>query len=244
MNNNGLTPKKRIGILGGISYESTINYYEIILKKYYERYNDYYYPEIVIFSLDFQKFTDFEDKNEKEYITYIMEGITALEDAGAEFVVMAANSPHAVFEDVKRQSRIPLLSIVEVTAHKAVEENMKMLLLLGIKFTMQSLFYQDVCKKYGITVVVPSDKEQDEINTIIFDELVIGVFKEESKRRLIDIINGYNVDGVILGCTELPLIIHQRDVGVPLLNTLEIHAEAALAYSLSVDTRHKNLQSL
>lgn len=234
MNKKGLTPTKRIGILGGISYESTIKYYELILKKYYEKYKDYYYPEIIIFSLNFQKFTDFENRNERKYIEYIIEGIASLEKAGAEFVVMAANSPHAVFEEVEKRSNIPLLSIVEVTAHKAFENGLKRLLLLGIKFTMQSVFYQDVCKKYGITVVVPSDEDQDEINAIIFDELVIGVFKEESKKRLIDIINAYQVDGVILGCTELPLLVHQRDVGVPLLNTLELHAEAALIYSLSL----------
>jgi aspartate racemase len=228
-----LTPKKRIGILGGISYTSTIKYYEVILTTYYQRYNNYYYPEIVIFSLDFQKFTDFENENEKKYIEYIMEGIVALEKAGAECVVMAANSPHAVFEEIERQSNIPLLSIVEVTARKAVKKGMKILLLLGIKFTMQSLFYEKVCKKYGITVVVPSAQEQDEINAIIFDELVISVFKEESKKRIVDIIRSYQVDGVILGCTELPLLLNE-DIGVPVLDTLELHAEAALSYSLSL----------
>ncbi|KYK31896.1 MAG: amino acid racemase [Theionarchaea archaeon] len=223
---------KRIGILGGISHESTTQYYEIIHKKYFKKYKDYYYPEIVVFSLNFQKFTDFENSSKKNYIKYIMKGITSLEKAGAEFIVMAANSPHIVFEDVEKRSKVPLLSIVKVTAEKARKECMKKLLLLGIRVTMQSSFYQNVCKKYGITVVTPSPNEQNKINRIIFDELVIGIVTEESKKNLLKIINNYKVDGVILGCTELPLLLNQEDVDVPLLNTLELHAEAALDYAL------------
>jgi aspartate racemase len=220
---------KRIGIIGGISYESTIKYYELILRTYYEKNMDYYYPEIVIFSLDFQKFADFENENNKrKYIKYILEGINSLEKAGVDFILMAANSPHAVFEELEILSNIPLLSIVKVTAEKAKQEGMKKLLLLGIKFTMQSSFYQNACKRLGIEVIVPIEDEQNDINRIIFDELVIGVFKNESKNKLLEIINNYKVDGVILGCTELPLIIKQNDTDVNLLNTLEIHAEAAL----------------
>lgn len=224
--------RKRIGILGGISYKSAIRYYELILRKYYERTKDYYYPEIVIFSLNFQKFTDLEIKNREKYINYIIEGITALENAGAEFVIMAANFPHAVFGEVEKRSTVPFLSIVAVTAEEAYQHTMKTLLLLGIKFTMQSSFYQDVRRKYGINVVVPTLPEQDEINRIIFDELVIGVIKEESKERLLQIINTYEVDGVILGCTELPLILNQTDTEKPLLDTVELHAKAALNHSL------------
>lgn len=225
---------KRIGILGGISFESTIKYYELILRTYYEQNMDYYYPEIVIFSLDFQKFTDFENENNKrQYIKYILEGINSLEKAGVEFVLMAANSPHAVFEELEILSNIPLLSIVKVTAEKAKQEGMKKLLLLGIKFTMQSSFYQNAFKRHGIEVIVPTENEQNYINRIIFDELVIGVFKNKSKNRLLEIINNYEVDGIILGCTELPLILKQKDTDVKLLDTLKIHANAALNYSLS-----------
>ena len=224
---------KRIGILGGISHESTIKYYETILKKYYEKYKNYYYPEVVIFSLDFQKFTDYENGDREKYIEYIGEGLTGLENAGADFVIMAANSPHSVFEDVERRSKVPILSIVEVTAEKAAKAGMKAVLLLGIKFTMESSFYRDVCSNYGIDVIVPKDEDMDEINRIIFDELVIGEIKKESKKKLLTIIDGYEVDGIILGCTELPLILTQEDTRIPLLDTLKIHAEAALDYSLS-----------
>ncbi len=146
---------------------------------------------------------------------------------------MAANSPHAVFKELEILSNIPLLSIVKVTAEKAKQEGMKKLLLLGIKFTMQSSFYQNACKGLGIEVIVPTESEQNDINRIIFDELVISIFRNESKNKLLEIIGNYKVDGVILGCTELPLILKQEDADVKLLNTLKIHAEAALSYSLS-----------
>ncbi len=224
---------KRIGILGGISHESTIKYYELILQKYYQRYNDYYYPEIVIFSLDFQKFTDFEnDEDKTNYIDYINQGIQALEKASVEFILMSANSPHAVFNELAKRANVPMLSIVEATAKNAKNKGMKKVLLLGIKFTMQSTFYQDVFNKLGIEVITPTNDQQDEINSIIFDELVIGIFKEESKKRLFDIISNYEIDGVILGCTELPLVLKQSDSAVPLLDTVEIHAEATLNFSL------------
>jgi aspartate racemase len=225
---------KRIGILGGISAESTIRYYDRIIKGYFERRRDYYYPETVIFSLDFQRFTDLEDKRDKDgYVAEIMSGVAALERAGAEFVIMAANSPHAVFDEIEKLAKVPLLSIVKVTARHAERQGLRKLLLLGIKFTMQASFYRDACREFGIEVVVPSGEEQDEVNRIIFEELTRGIVRGESRRRLLEIINKYPVDGVILGCTELPLLLRQKDSPVTLLDTLELHAEAALDFALS-----------
>lgn len=225
----------RIGILGGMSYESTLKYYDLILQKYYDRFNDYNYPEIVIFSLNFQKVIDYELGDDKvKYIEYLMTGIKSLEKSGVSFIVMAANSPHAIYEELEKSSEVPILSIVKATISKAKQENMKKLLLIGIKFTMQSTFYQEHSKKFGIEVITPTDEEQDEINSIIFDELVIGFFKQESKQRLLQIINEYKVDGVILGCTELPLILNQKDTDIKLLDTVELHTEEILNYYLSL----------
>ena len=225
----------RIGILGGMSYESTLKYYDLILQKYYDRYNDYNYPEIVIFSLNFQKVIDFELGDDKvKYIEYLMTGIKSLEKSGVSFIIIAANSPHAIYEELEKSSEVPILSIVKATISKAKQENMKKLLLLGIKFTMQSTFYQEHSKKFGIEVITPTDEEQGEINSIIFDELVIGFFKQESKQRLLQIINEYKVDGVILGCTELPLILNQNDTDIKLLDTVELHTEETLNYYLSL----------
>ncbi len=227
---------KRIGILGGMSYESTIKYYDLLLEKYYGKFNDYNYPEVLIFSLNFQKLIDLElGGNKKEYIEYLMSGIKSLESGGASFIVMAANSPHAVYDDLEYLSEVPILSIVKATAEKANQENMKNLLLLGIKFTMQNTFYQYTCKKLGIEVITPSNLEQDIIDEIIFDELVVGFFKQESKEKLIQIIENYEVNGAILGCTELPLILTQSDTKIKLLDTLKIHVDATFDYYLSLE---------
>jgi aspartate racemase len=121
---------------------------------------------------------------------------------------------------------------VKATAEKAQQENLSKLLLLGIKFTMQSSFYQDFFAKLNMRIITPSEPEQDTINQIIFDELVIGNFTEESKQKLLSIISNYEVDGVILGCTELPLILRQKDANIKLLDTVEVHVEAALKYYL------------
>lgn len=224
---------KRIGILGGISYESTLMYYRLILEEYYNLYKDYYYPEVVIFSLNFQKFTDFENTNSRKYIKYIMEGIHALEGAGVDFIAMAANSPHAVFDTIHKQAGVPMVSIVDATLTKAVKSSMKTLLLVGIAFTMESSFYMRAAEPYGIHILVPNSKERTEIDTIIFDELVRGIITEKSKTRLLDIIGSYNVDGIILGCTELPLVVTPKECSTPLLDTVKIHVEAILHYAVS-----------
>jgi aspartate racemase len=224
---------KKIGILGGISPESTLAYYDQLVKRYYARYGNCYYPEIIIYSLNFQRFTDFEDSGDKVgYIVEIMAGIIALEKAGADFILMAANSPHAVFNEVERLATVPLLSIVEVTAGHAQHQGLRRLLLTGIKFTMQASFYPAACEARNIQVSVPAEPEQTEINRIIFEELTLGIFKPESKARLLNIIHNYQVDGVILGCTELPLILKPEDTPVRLLNTLALHVEAALDYAI------------
>lgn len=224
---------KKIGILGGMSYKSTIKYYELFLQKYYEKYHDYNYPEIIIYSLNFQKVIDYElGDDESSYIRYLMTGIESLQKGGVDFIVMAANSPHAVYDKLTQKSIVPILSIVDATAKKAQQEKLKKLLLLGIKFTMQASFYKDHFEKIGIEVITPLDSEQDIIDQIIFDELVIGKFTKESKNMLLNIISNYDVDGVILGCTELPLILQQNDISIKLLDTVEVHIEAALKFCL------------
>lgn len=231
----GLSNVKRIGILGGMSYESTIKYYKLILQKHYEKFSDYNYPEIIIFSLNFQQVIDYELSDDKiAYIEYLISAIKSLENAGANFVIMAANSPHAVYEELEGFAKVPILSIVKTTIKKALAENMKTLLLLGTKFTMQSTFYQEYSRRLGINVITPSLQEQGEIDKIIFSELVIGINKLESKKKILEIIDSYNIDGVILGCTELPLILSQKDTKIKLLDTLELHVEAAFTYYLFI----------
>lgn len=225
---------KRIGILGGISHESTAVYYQRIHAEYFARQQNYYYPEVIVYSLNFQRFTDYEDRGEMAaYLAYIGEGINALQRAGAEFALMAANSPHAVFPQVAAQTTLPLLSIVEVTAKAAQTRGFRRLLLLGIRFTMQARFYAEVCATYGIAVITPDAGEQEVINRVIFEELVVGTFLAASRQTLLDIIARYPVDGVILGCTELPLLLHAEDTATPLLDTLTLHVKAAVDQALA-----------
>lgn len=224
---------KKIGILGGISSASTIQYYKTILNMYYEKFSDYYYPEIIINSLNFQYFTDLENENKiSEYTNYIINGINNLQKAGADFIIMAANSPHSVFYTVKQEIDLPILSIVDTAAKECTKLKLKKVLLTGIKYTMQNSFYQEGLKAYGIDVLTPSPKHQDEINSMIFDELVLNKVMNNTKKNFIDIICQYDVDGIILGCTELPLLINQEDIDIPLIDTIKLHCKAALSYSL------------
>jgi aspartate racemase len=223
---------KRIGILGGISPASTLEYYRRLVDGYYQRQGDYYYPEI-IYSLDFQRFSDYEDTNAMApYIAYIADGLNRLEQAGADVLLMAANSPHSVFAEVSAQVETPILSIVTATARAAATAQLNNVLLLGIDYTMRADFYPREFKQHGIEMVVPSAAHRTEVNRIIFDELSIHLFKEGSRQTLLDIISGYQVDGVIVGCTELPLILKQDNSNVPLLDTIDLHINAALDHVL------------
>lgn len=233
--NKDIKSPKKIGILGGISYESTIKYYERILKKYYQLKKDCYYPEIVIYSLNFQKFTNFENNGDKEgYVKYIIEGIQSLEKIEVDFIIMAANSPYSVYDEIKNFTTTPIINIVEAVADYAREKEYKTLLLLGIKYTMENGFYQNYLKEMKIEVKIPSENERKIINDIIFGELSIGEFNRESKEKLFNIIKNYKVDGVILGCTELPLIINDNDLNIDVLDTIELHVNKVLKYALDM----------
>jgi len=227
---------KRVGILGGMSPISTIKFYDLLIKKHFERNKNHAYPEIVIFSVNFDRIIKLQESNDvKAYVKELMVGIDSLQKAGADFVVIPSNTPHMVFDELQRKSNIPLLSIVKITANKAKNLGMKKLLLLGTKFTMQSNFYRDEFEKLRIEIVAPSLDEQSKINKIIYDELVNGIIKEESKKKILDTVKNYDVDGIILGCTELSLILSSRDIKIPLLDTLQILAEATLDYA----TKHE-----
>ncbi len=224
---------KRIGVLGGISYESTKQYYELIHRRYFEVKQDYYFPEVVVFSLNFQQFTDYENNDTKRYIEYIMEGIHGLEAAKVDCIAMAANSPHSVYKSLIKQTKVPLISIADSTLEEAKKRGLKKLLLLGIKHTMDSDFYPEAGEKHNIAVIAPTETEKILIDDIIFSELCIGKVNNESKQKLLDIIHRYDVNGVILGCTELPQIIEQDDLMISVLDTVEIHVDAILQHCLT-----------
>jgi len=225
---------KRIGIIGGVSPQSSALFYKTLIEKHYKKYKDHYYPEIVMFSVDFGKIKDLQKEDDPvNYIQEFVNAIDNLERAGADFAVIASNTPHRVFSQIEKRVSIPLLSIVEIIAEYSLDQNFRNLLLLGTKFTMSEEFYRNGLKSKGIEIVVPTDDDQIIINNIIFDELVLNQIIQSSKEKLVGIIEKYLTEGVILGCTELPLIIHQEDIEKPIINTTEIFAEATLQFALN-----------
>lgn len=226
--------KKRIGLLGTKSHESTITYYRLLMQQYVEKGEDYHYPETVIVGLDFQKINDLEKEGDKQaLVDYVMTGIHALVKAGVDFVAIVNNVTHAVFPELQAQTSVPMISIVETTVSEAKRLNIKKALLLGTKVTMQGTFYQDVFKREGIEVIVPSEKEQDELNTIIDTELVKAISNPESKKHYQEIIDSYPTDAVIFGCTEILLLLSEKDIaGKVLLDPTALHVNAILQYSL------------
>jgi aspartate racemase len=224
--------KRRIGLLGGISHESTAQYYTTLHRKYYERHGNYYFPEVVVFSLDFQRFTDLENGSDREaYIGYIITGLDALVAAGTDGIAMTANSPHSVFDDLAAHCPVPMLSLVEATCRQAVDDGYRDLLLLGIRFTMQSDFYPAVGATHGLRITVPGNDDQAEVDRIVFEELAHGELNDASRDRIRDVVAAHPCDAVILGCTELPLLIGPDDLPVPALDTIDIHTDAILDWA-------------
>ncbi|UCH88738.1 MAG: aspartate/glutamate racemase family protein [Thermoplasmata archaeon] len=227
---------KAIGILGGLSPESTSHYYEHIIRTYFERFGDYNYPEVLIYSVNFQKYVEWQESGKWSAAAEDMIKIfSALHNAGADFGILATNTMHKVFETVQTGTPMPLISIMDATGKQIEVAGYKTVGLLGTIFTMRESFYKNDLGKRGIDVIVPKDDEQEYINRVIYEELTRGEVKKESRARFIEIVtnlNGEGAEGVILGCTEIPMIISEDDCGVTLFNTTKIHAEAALEYAL------------
>jgi len=228
---------KKIGILGGMAPESTVEYYRVITALCRQRGMGYRYPVIIVYSLNFQEFINLVNSgNLPEVVNLLSAAIDSLSHAGADFALMASNTPHLVFNEVAARSPIPLLSIVEETGRAASELRFSRVGLFGTKFTMQADFYSDVLStRYGISVVTPEKADQDYIHSKIMTELVNGYIVEETKQELSRIARKMSdkegIEALILGCTELPLILSEEAVGIPILDTARIHAEAALNLS-------------
>jgi aspartate racemase len=225
---------KRIGLLGGISHSTTIEYYNRILELYNRQYQNIDYPEIVIYSLSHGKFKKYENANHiDKYLEYISQGIKALIDSGVEIIALAANSPHRVINELRNSFDIPIISALDSAYNEANRLEIKKGLLLGIKFTMQSDFYHDRFEQGGIELISPDLNEQDIIDDIIFNKLInTKEIDEISKSQILKIINRYPVDGIILGCMRLPIFFNEKTVeGYVLVNTLDKHIEDILEHA-------------
>jgi aspartate racemase len=218
----------KIGMIGGIGPESTVDYYQRLIKLYQKNISGDDYPEIIINSINMTAMLKFVSGEDWEsLISMLADALRALHNAGADLAFIASNTPHIVFEQVRRASPIPLISIVDATRMEAEKLGLKKVGLLGTLFTMQSIYYQAEFDKSGIAMVVPNEAEQQYIQQKLFSEIENGVFLEETQNGLLKIvkrlIDDTAIDGVILGCTELPIILTKDEYGIPFLNTTKIH---------------------
>jgi aspartate racemase len=227
---------KRIGILGGLTPESTVPYYLHIIHRYEEMFHNHAYPEVVIFSVSFQKFDGWMEREDWESMELeLAKGLRALHGAGADFAVIATNTMHNLYEKLDRWNIIPLLSLVDATAAEVKKAGIKRVGLIGTKFAMTKPYYREGLAKFGVKAVVPDEEDQAYISKVIFEELSYGILKEESRRGYLEIMERLKekgAQGVILGCTEIPLLIKQEHTKIPVFDTTSIHAEAALQHAL------------
>jgi len=230
---------KTLGIIGGLGPESTIDYYGRIITLYRQRTGDGSYPQFIINSVNLKKGLDFMDANNLPGMAdYLVEEIGKLILAGATFGLISANTPHIVFDEVASRSSIPLISIVEATCTAAKAKRLKRLALFGTRYTMQATFYPKVFSREGIELLLPGPDDQTYIHDKYLNELVSGKFLPATRTGLLAIVDrlktGSDLDGVILAGTELPLILRDSEHnGIPLLDTTEIHCEAAVTEMLS-----------
>ena len=230
---------KTVGIIGGIGPESTIEYYRGIIALYRERQTDGSYPSIILNSINLTVMVGWITANELEKVTdYLVSGLQTLARAGVDFGVIAAGTPHIVFDEVRARSPIPLISIVEATCEAAAGLNLKKIALFGTRFTMQGRFYPKVFSRAGITLVVPEADEQAYIHDKYMNDLVHGIVLPETRARLLRILDKMKerdgVEALILGGTELSLIIKDPEHnGLPILDATKIHVARIVAELLS-----------
>lgn len=222
-----------LGIIGGIGPEATIDYYKSLIATHREQNPDADPPSIIINSINMKKAVDLIRANRlTELANYFVDEIRTLANAGADFGLLAANTPHIVFDEIVRESPLPLISIVEATRDEARRQGFSRVGLLGTRFTMKARFYPEVFARENIQIVVPSDPDQDFVHEKYFRELVNGIFLDDTRNELIAIVGRMRkrdeIEAVILGGTELPLILRGAEVGLPMLDTTQIHVRAAL----------------
>jgi aspartate racemase len=227
---------KKIGILGGMSPVSTTLYYEHITRTYTARFGNYAYPEILIYSVNFQKYVDWQHRGQwQEAARDMAEALERLHGAGADFGLISANTMHIVFEEVQRAVHMPLLSIVQATAESILAAGLRSVGLLGTIYTMSERFFREGLERCGITALVPEPDSQQRMNDVIYQELCRGEMRPESRRLFLDIIErlrAQGAEGIVLGCTEIPLLVEPQHCDLPLFNTALLHAAKALDFAL------------
>lgn len=227
---------KTIGLIGGMSWESTATYYKIINETVKEKLGGLHSAKCILYSVDFQEIEECQANGNWEKSGEILgEAAYNLEKAGADFIVICTNTMHKVVNQIKEKISIPILHIAEMTAEKILEKGLKNIALLGTKYTMEQDFYKSKLIEKGINVIIPDKNDIETINEVIYDELCLGSINFNSKKKFLEIVDklrSKGAEGIILGCTEIGLLIKNEDTDVPLFDTAIIHAEQAAMYSI------------
>ena len=227
---------KTIGLIGGMSWESTATYYKIINETVKEKLGGLHSAKCILYSVDFQEIEECQANGNWEKSGEILgEAAYNLEKAGADFIVICTNTMHKVVNQIKEKISVPILHIAEMTAEKILEKGLKNIALLGTKYTMEQDFYKSKLIEKGINVIIPDKNDIEIINEVIYDELCLGTINSDSKKKFLEIVDklrNKGVEGIILGCTEIGLLIKNEDTDVPLFDTAIIHAEQAAMYSI------------
>jgi aspartate racemase len=228
---------KIIGLIGGMSWESTAEYYRIINETVKETLGGLHSAKCVLYSVDFEEIEQLQHAGKWDDATAVMiDAAQRVVKGGADFVVICTNTMHKMADDIQNHISVPLLHIGDATAEKVKEERLKKVGLLGTKFTMEEDFYTGRLKKYELDVIIPEEYERTRIHHIIYNELCLGSIREESRETVKTIIANLisrGAEGIILGCTEIPLLIQQKDSPVPVFDTTLLHAEAAVTLALA-----------
>ncbi|WP_409228710.1 aspartate/glutamate racemase family protein [Gudongella sp. SC589] len=226
---------KKMGLLGGMSWESSLEYYRIINKEVKSKLGGSHSANCLMYSFDFQEIEDLQHKGEWERLKKLMvDEAMKLKKAGAEFIVICTNTMHLMAPDIEENTGLKVIHIADATGDEIIKRDVNKVLLLGTKFTMEGTFYRERLEKKGIEVLIPGESDRQVIHDIIYNELILGKFNPESRRKYVDIINkaaDIGVTGVVLGCTEIPLLIKDKDVDIEVFDTTEIHAKAAVEYA-------------
>jgi len=227
---------KKIGLIGGMSWESTLLYYKLLNEKVKSIRGGFHSANCIIESVDFSEIAELQAKDDWDALHKLMiKRAVSLENSGAEMILICANTMHLSVPAIEQSTNIPVVHIAEVTASAIKKDKLEKVALLGTKFTMEKDFFTNILENNGISVLLPDLKSRNLVHDIIYKELVKGVITNESKDVYVAIINDLidqGAEGVILGCTEIPLLIKAEDIDIPLFNTTKIHAEKAVELAL------------
>lgn len=227
---------KTLGIIGGLSWFSTAVYYKVINELVNDRLGGSHSARLLMYSVDFDDFRTLQERGDWDGIEAMLGGIAVrLEKGGADCLVMATNTPHLVADGIRRQIGIPLIHVAEATAGEIVRRNLAKVGLIGTRFTMEQAFFKEKLADRGIATVIPEPADREFLHAAIFNELTKGLFKTETKARVLAIIASLErqgAEGIVLGCTEFGLLLSSADCTLPMLDTTVIHATAAVDFAL------------